>query len=242
LMVRHKKAVEQHEADVQQKLLLSNNWAQSEAKLAEQIKVNMALETNLTDRISELKTTSEKLVDVSGSLAKAEAEVKTAQEELAKRDAKISELENQREDMTKKMTELNGSITTLEGQIADTEKKLASSEGDREFLLKELKRLQTEKAELERQFNDLAILREQVKKLKDELSISRRLDWIRRGLYGLTERKGAELLQRGVVLQPVQTNYNLDVELRRGGGARITAPTNKPASTNKPAPANAVPK
>ena len=38
------------------------------------------------------------------------------------------------------------------------------------------------------------VLREQVKKLKDELSIARRLDWIRRGLYGATERKGAEFV------------------------------------------------
>ena len=234
LMGRHKKAVAQHEADKQQILLQSNNWVQTESKLAEQIKVNMVLETNLTDRIAELKTASNRLVDVSGTLAKAEADVKTAQEELAKRDAKISELENQRDDMTKKMTDLNSSITTLEGQITDTEKKLAASEGDREFLLKELKRLQTEKAELERQFNDLAVLREQVKKLRDDLSIARRLDWIRRGLYGATEKKGAELLQRGIVAQPAQTNYNLNVELRRGGGATINSATNHPAPTNTP--------
>jgi len=232
LMVHHKKAVAQQEADREQILLQSNNWVQTESKLAEQIKVNMVLETNLTDRIAELKSVSNRLVDVSGTLVKAEADVKTAQEELAKRDAKISELETQRDDMTKKMTDLNSSITSLEGQITDTERKLAASEGDREFLLKELKRLQAEKAELERQFNDLAVLREQVKKLKDDLSIARRLDWIRRGLYGLTERKGAELLQRGIVSQPAQTNYNLDVELRRGGGARINSATNKPAPTN----------
>ena len=53
----------------------------------------MVLETNLTDRMAELKSVSNRLVDVSGTLAKAEADVKTAQEELAKRDAKIAELE-----------------------------------------------------------------------------------------------------------------------------------------------------
>jgi len=62
---------------------------------------------------------------------------------------------------------------------ADTERKLAASEGDREFLLAELKRLQAEKVDLERQFNDLALLRDQIRKLKDELSIASRLEWIR---------------------------------------------------------------
>ena len=38
-------------------------------------------------------------------------------------------------------------------------------------ILVELKRLMAEKAELERQFNDLAVLRAQVSKLKEELSI-----------------------------------------------------------------------
>jgi hypothetical protein len=96
------------------------------------------------------------------------------------------------------------------------------------LLLRELKRLQAEKAELERQFNDLVLVREQFRKLKEELSIARRLDWIRRGLYGATERKGAELLQRGMVAPPVRTNYNLDVEIKKDGGAKINAAPNAP--------------
>src|SRR5204862_4664146 len=127
--------------------------------------------------------------------SKVEADYKVSQEELAKRDAKINDLETQRDDLTHKMDDFKTAITNLETQIGETEKKLAASEGDREFLLKELKRLQAEKAELERQFNDLAMLREQVRKLRDELSISKRLDWIRRGLYG--SLKGAEKLQEG---------------------------------------------
>jgi predicted nuclease with TOPRIM domain len=132
------------------------------------------------------------------------------------------------DDKDKKLDDLRTSITGLEGQIAETEKRLATSEGDKELLLKELKRLQVEKAELERQFNDLAILREQVRKLKDDLSIARRLDWIRRGLYGANERKGAEVLQRGMVAPPVRTNYNLDVEIKKDGGAKINAAPNAP--------------
>ena len=235
LLRTQKRAEEQRHMDEESILLHSNQWVQTRVKLDEQAKVNFSLETNLTDRLMELKSVSNKLIDVSGNLAKVEADVKAAQEELAKRDAKIAELANLLDDKDKKLDDLRTSITGLEGQIAETEKRLATSEGDKELLLKELKRLQVEKAELERQFNDLVLVREQFRKLKEELSIARRLDWIRRGLYGGTERKGGELLQRGMVAQPVRTNYNLDVEIKRDGGAKINAVTNGPPA-NPPAP------
>ena len=96
------------------------------------------------------------------------------------------------------MNELTGQIDSLTGQIQATERKLATSEGDRTFLKNELKRLLTEKADLERKFADLAVLREQVKKLKDELNIAKRVDLIRRGLYGVDIKGGATLLKNGV--------------------------------------------
>src|SRR5262249_43185537 len=148
--------------------------------------------------------------NLSATLVKTEDQAKTAaqqaKEEIAKRDAKINDLEGRNDDLTKQMNDLNTSINNLEAQITVTQKKLADSEGDRELLLKELKRLQAEKAELERKFNDLAVLRDQVRKLRDELSIARRLEWIRRGLYG--SERGAEKLQKGLAAAGPQTNYD----------------------------------
>src|SRR5687768_8998217 len=233
LFYRHSQAVKQKRADTQYLMQFSNNLAQASARLAEQQVVNQSLETNLTQRGSEVSQYSNRLADISNTLARVEAEAKlaaeSAQAELARRDTKISSLESERDDLTKRMAELNVSLTTLETQIASTEKKLAASEGDREFLLKELKRLQAEKVELERQFNDLAVLREQVRKLKAELSIARRLDWIRRGLYG--EEKGGSRLQRGFAKTPARPSYDLKVELSETGAVRVIPPV-----TNAPAP------
>lgn len=242
LLLSRNKAQQQLKEDSNQISVLSNQWVETRSKLTEQEKVNVSLETNLDTRVQEISTFSNRLIEVSGTLAKVELEAKeakaatkAAQEEVAKRDAKIGELESERDELTKKMIGLNTSITNLEGQIKDTERKLAASEGDREFLLKELKRLQAEKAELERQFNDLAVLREQVKKLKEELSITRRLEWIRRGLYG--EQKGGQKLQAGFPAPAPKTNYDLNVEIRRDGGAKVIPPaTNAPAAVNPPAP------
>jgi hypothetical protein len=91
--------------------------------------------------------------------------------------------------------------------------------------------LQVEKAELERQFNDLATLRTQVAKLKEELSIARRLEWIRMGIYGAQDKKGAERLMAGSMPAPKSNNFNLNVELKQDGGGQIVPPPG-----NTPAP------
>jgi chromosome segregation ATPase len=232
-LVRHNKAVAQQKMDQERIMQFSNEWAKASDNLAEQKKVNISLETNLMQRFEEITALSNQVISVAGALAKTEAEKKAALEEITKRDTHISELESQRDDLTKKMTDLNGSIASLETQIGETERKLTAAEGDRAWLLKELKRLQEEKAALEKQFNDLALLREQVRKLRDELSIQRRIEWLRRGLYG-TAPKGAELLQKGVAASKPQTNYNLEVELNRDGTVKIT-----PGTTNSPPPPEA---
>lgn len=239
LVWRHLGAEKQRQDNEASILRLSNEWVHASAKRNDQEKQNTSLATNLAYRSEELKTISNRLESVSAELTKAEAQAKaaaqTAQEEMAKRDAKITELESQREDLSKQMTNLSLSMTNLEGRIQETQRKLASSEGDRQFLLKELKRMQAEKASLEKQMSDLTFLRTQVHKLRDELTIARRLDWIRRGLFGFPA-KGGELLQRGFSPPPPQTNYDLNVEIKRDGGAKILPPpTNAPTKPNAPA-------
>ncbi len=232
LYVRRTKAETQRQVDEAKISELSNNWNRAEGQLTEQKVVNASLDNTRKALTEELLNVSNKLITTSSTLAEtrasAQAAAKTAQEEMAKRDAKITELEGQNDDLTKKMSDLNVALSDLEKQITETERKLAASEGDREFLIKELNRLKEEKAALERQFNDLALLRDQIRKLKDELSIARRLEWIRRGLYG-PEQKGTEKLQPGFAAPAGRTNFDLNVEIRQDGGARVVPPpTNAP--------------
>lgn len=234
---RHKQAEERRAEDIAKINYLSSQVKDTEAKLEEQRQVNQVLHDNLQVKTDRINTFSNDVASLTANLAKVEAEAKSRAEayqaEVARRDAKIAELESQRDDLTKRMTELNGNITSLESKIMETERQLAASEGDREFLLKELKRLQSEKAELERQFNDLAVLREQVRKLREELSIAKRLEWLRRGFYGSTI-KGAERLQRAFAdSTPAQTGeYDLDVELRQDGGTRVVPPAPQAGQTD----------
>jgi chromosome segregation ATPase len=235
LMMRHKQAVELKQQDDQKITQLSTTVEETKNKLDEQEKLAMYLQTNLVLRTEELTGASNTHPKLNADLIRTQQEMPAAAAaptaETERRDAQITQLTTQTNVLTQQMDDLTASIGRLGKQIALTESKLAASEGDREFLLKELKRLQVEKAELERQFNDLATLRTQVAKLKEELSIARRLEWIRMGIYGAQDKKGAERLMAGSTPAPKSNNFNLNVELKQDGGGQIVPPPG-----NTPAP------
>jgi chromosome segregation ATPase len=230
LLYIQSQAEEQKKADTRTIHTLTNQLDEARGRLTEQQRVNSVLETNLYARIAEVNQFSNLVLVVSNALQRTQAEAKAAAEanaaELAKRDEKIAQLETERENLDKKLIALNADIAALNTKISDTERKLAASEGDREFLLKELGRLQSEKSDLERQFNDIAVMRQQVSKLQEELAIARRLDWIRKGL-STDVPKGGMLLQQGLTpTTSARSNASLEVEITTKGGVKVTAPTN----------------
>lgn len=210
----------------------SNRWETTRRGLAEQKAVNETLETNLTDRARQLEQLRVEIAALNTDLARSRAETKTAQEEIVKRDTQITSLESKNVDLTKQMGDLQNSIAGLEKQINETERKLAASEGNRAELLRNLKRLQDEKIVLEKQLNDLAFVRDQVRKLREELTVARRLDWIRRGIFQSSARKGAEALADVKFREEPATSPGtpaLDVELKRTGEVTISPASNSPA-------------
>ena len=239
LMMRHKQAVEVKQQDEETIHVLTKNVEDTKNKLDEQERMSMYLQTNLAVRTEELSGASNNLTKLNAELARTQKEMQAAAEAaraaIADRDSQISKLTTETNAMSMKMDDLTASIGKLGQQINATERKLAASEGDREFLLKELKRLQVEKADLEKQFNDLSVLKTQVAKLKEELSISRRLEWIRLGIYGTSEKKGAEKLMAGSTPTPAPTtnNFNLNVELKQDGGTKVVVPSPAPAPPKK---------
>lgn len=209
--------------------IATNTLTETRTKLTEQEKLAGFLQQNLDQRSSELTATSNSLDQVTTRLVAIQTDLKTSQADVESKGARISALEAEKNDLNKKLGELAGQINTLDDQITETKRKLAASEGDRAYLTKELAKLQTDKAELVRQFNDLAVLRAQVALLKAEESINRRLAWTAQGVYAAAGRKGAEVLVTKPA-PPVKPDPSLDVELEKEGGARVvpaTSPKNK---------------
>jgi chromosome segregation ATPase len=247
LILAKKRAAEQELDFAVKSGALSNSWTETRELLDRQKQVNADLESDRDKRIKEAEALTNRFVaslaslaQVSNNLVKTEAALKASQEETAKRDAKIAELEAQNQALDKQAVDLSTAITNLTTQIAETKRKLATSEGEKGFLEKELKRLMAEKSELERQFNDLAVLRAQVSKLKEELSVARRLEWIRQGLFASSDQKGAQQLMQGRAAsqqaKAPKPAYDLNVEVTADGSVKVIPPlTNRPAATNPPA-------
>jgi chromosome segregation ATPase len=228
-----KRAEVEKQKDVETILNHSNQWVKTSLDLDEQQQVNQLLTNDLTAARAEFSKLTNKYTEVVSTLGQTEASLKASQNAVAERDAKISALENQNRELDEKAIDLSAALTNLTTMIVETQRKLDASEGDKAFLEGELKRLLAEKAELERQFNDLAILRAQVSKLKEELSIARRLDWIRRGLLGADEQKGATRLMNHKSPTPTTpaSQYDLNVEIESDGSIKVISPlTNAPAT------------
>ncbi|MCS1407551.1 MAG: Chromosome partition protein Smc [Verrucomicrobia subdivision 3 bacterium] len=229
LIYRHTQAVKKESASQKKIQEVQTQLEKTSAGL------DISQQTNTVLR-AELKKTEEVLAqshqqvealtnDLNQEKARAEAAVKetrVALAEVADRDIQIKSLTDDRKNLSNQLSTLNRSMDEFEARIAATELKLTTSESDREFLLRELKRLQTEKAGIERQFNDLSVIRTQLNKLRNELTISRRIEWIRKGLIGRSgNRKGAEILASGFQKPIIQTNFNLNVEINQTGGVKI---------------------
>jgi chromosome segregation ATPase len=172
--------------------------------------------------------TAEANLDKAATEAKAQVDSNAVA--LAQRDQKISELETENQALDKEASSLRVSMTNLDNRIAATQAKLARSEGDREFLLRQLKILKAEKAEMEQKFNSLTAVREQLRKLKTEASIDRRLERQRRRIDATFEAKAGENLTEPAIVAPPPEGSGASVELRQRGGVKIEIPP----STNAP--------
>jgi chromosome segregation ATPase len=227
----------------------SNHVTSLDSQLKEQRMVNATLETNLTTVKEILAATSNSLDSVNNTLAvvsnnldKTAADLKSvsdakaaADAAIAEKDRKIASLENQNTELDKESADLRGEITNLASRIQTTQKKLENSEGDKRLLMDELARLRAQKEELEKKFADLAVLKAQVAKLKEELSISRRLDLIRRGLADAMAPKGGERLIHMKENFPPPSTNGLNVELHQNGEVKINSTASPEAATNAPA-------
>ena len=240
--IKRQATVEKTAALEQAQTQSNETWVAVNSKLDELKKVNSQFEKDLDIQKSNydrsIADLTNKYSTVSESLVKTEAQLKTKEVEVAQRDARITDLEKENQALDRHALDLSTAITNLNVQIADTKQKLASSEGEKSSLELELKRLMGEKNELERQFSDLNVLRTQVAKLKQEMNMARRLEWMRTGVFASADQKGAQKLLQGVNAPQTATgktsarpNYDLNVEVTSDGNVRLIPPaTNSPAA------------
>jgi chromosome segregation ATPase len=240
LIAVKKTASEQLKDSATATLDISNQLVAANDHVNDLQQVNLALTNNFIASQQEMAALSNGLTQASRALASAQATLQGAQDQIANLNGRITDLETQNKALDDRATALTNTIGALNGQIADTERKLADSETNNVFLEKELRQQIAQRAELERKFDDINEVRAQVKKLRDELFIARRLQLMRNGA---NDQKGAQLLVQphsaaavaaaaAAVRQP--PNYNLNVEVGSDGSVHVIPPLTN-AMTNKPA-------
>jgi hypothetical protein len=241
LIVTKKSADEQQRNSTSAILDLSNQLDKASVKLNDLSQVNLTLNNDLATNRQEADTLSNNLTEASDALASTKASLQTAQDQITNLNSRITDLETQNQELDRRAAELTNTIALLGAQISDTQQKLADSTTNNVFLTQELRRQMDEKAELERKFNTLTVVRNQVKKLRDDLLSARRLQWMREGTDPTIQLKGAQLLMQrpasAAVPPTLPSHYDLNVEVGSDGSVHLIPPlTNSPTMTTNPPP------
>ncbi|MDG1833780.1 MAG: hypothetical protein P8J63_11180 [Verrucomicrobiota bacterium] len=133
------------------------------------------VEEKLLSTQTQLDAKTAELATIATSLAEAKTAAETATE-------KITELTAKMDDFNVQKGVLQTQITGLNDKITETTTKLESAEGDRVFLLRELNRLEGEKAKLVERMNNVDFLAEQLKTIKSRIAEARRRRWREMGV------------------------------------------------------------
>ncbi len=238
-----KQADVQHTTDVGIIDDFSNQVVAADRQIKELGQVNLTLSNDLSTAQQQLLLSAEQLTQLSNNLAAASltlADTRTslagAQELVTNLNSRIAELEAENRDLDQQANTLSNKLAQLTVMIENTKFQLALAETNNTYLQGELQKQLALRAELEHRFNDLDELRAQVKKMKDEMFVARRIQLMKNDNGGL---KGAALLMSRNVRPaspPAATrppsNYDLNVEVGSDGTIRVIPPlggTNSPA-------------
>lgn len=213
----------------------SNQVVAADKQIKELGQVNLTLSNDLAVAQAEIVSNGNQMSQLSNSLAAVSATLAdtrnslvSAQEMVTNLNARIAELEVQKQDLDDQATVLSNKLAQLSEQIENTRYLLAVSRTNNSYLQSELQKQLAQKADLEHKFNDIDELRAQVKKIKDEMFVARRIELDKNDLG---DRKGASLLMsrntppsKSEAGKPAASTYDLNVEVGSDGTVRVIPP------------------
>jgi chromosome segregation ATPase len=221
----------QHEKDASSIVDFSNQVVSADQHIDSLNQVNLSLTNDLMTSLQQAAELSNSLATAAATLASTKASLDSVQDQVvtltnqvAALNTQVADLQSQNNALDQRAEQLTNTIAQLNAQITDTESKLAVATTNNMFLQSELEKQLAEKAELERKFNDLDTVRSQLKKLKDELYVARRMELDR--FQNGNKKLGALLIQRAPLsARPAKSpNFDLDVEVGSDGSVRVIPP------------------
>jgi chromosome segregation ATPase len=216
----------------------SNQLLKAQSNIEDLNQVNLVLTNDLATTRETLDTVSNNLtsnlVDTSNKLTQTQASLQDAQDQVTNLDSRIADLEAQNQVLDERAATLTNTIAMLDAQITETQQKLAISDTNNDFLTAQLQTQLALKAELQNKFDNLDTVRAQVKKLRDEAFVARRLQWMNNGNNSGNPQKGAEMLMHPAITSTnnatnLPPHYDLNVEVGSDGSVHVIPPaTNSP--------------
>ncbi len=200
----------------------SNQVVDANLKINDLNQVNLALTNDLALSQDQMTQLSNNLAAAAVTLAGSKAALASAQDQITSLNSHITDLETQNQTLDQRANELSNTVSQLNLSIAGINTKLTTADSNNAYLQQQLQKQMALKAEIEHKFNDLDQLRDQVKKIKTELFVARRLQLMKNDN---SQKKGAELLMSRAVFvtnTPAATgNYGLNVEVGSDGSVRV---------------------
>jgi chromosome segregation ATPase len=225
-----KQSEEQHAIDQTSITDFSNQVINARLKINELDQANLAYSNQWVLSQQQALQLSNDLAEITATLISSKATLASAQLEITNLNLRLTDLESENKLLDQRASELTNTIAQLNQMIDQTRSKLARSEHNSQFLQQELQKQMAQKAEIEHKFNDLDALRQQVKKIKTDLFVARRIQLMRNDTGGI---KGAQLLMqpRSAPLSAAPAGAgSLNVEVGSDGSVRVIPPIG--ATTN----------
>lgn len=228
LVVTQQHIDQERKKDAYAILDFSNQVVAANDELNDLRQVNLELTNDLNSSRDQLVDLSNQVLTMSDTISNRDAQIKSAEDQIAA-------LQAQNQSLDEQAAALTNTIGDLTAKIAAAEQQLSLSQTNNVFLQSELTNRLDQLAKLNQRFNDLKTVREQAKKLHNELVVQRRIDWIRQGTEPNNNVKGGQLLMARSWptnrLAP-PTHYNMAVEVDSSGAVHIVSETNSPTTTN----------
>ena len=233
LLAVKKQGEEQHVADASSIVDFSNQVVNANLKINDLNQVNLTYSNDMVLSQQQSAELSNSLAAATVTIASSQATIISSQNQITNLNSRINDLENENKALDQRANDLTNAIAQLNNLIEDTRSKLAASENNSTFLQQELQKQMAQKAEVEHKFNDLDELRQQVKKIKTDLFVARRLQFMKNDN---SQKKGAQILTQRAAPTVSAANapgYGLNVEVGSDGSVRVIPPLG--AATNAPA-------
>jgi S-adenosylmethionine synthetase len=234
LVAAKKSAADERKDTVAAMLDFSNQLVNARDAIDDLNQVNLKLTNDLAvSRQQELEF-SNNYAETAAVLTGTKFSLQSADEKITGLGDRVAGLESQNQALGQNAASLSNQLASVSDEMAGAQQKLADDETNNAFLVAELQKQMEQKNEMEQKFNDPVQLRAQIKKVRDEQFVAKRLEWIRNGTDPSVMHKGGQLLMRHApatnAVPSGSSHFDLSVEVGSDGSIRVLPPpTNSPA-------------